>query len=125
MGGSPSVALNPHTPAEMIENVLDLVDHVLVMTVNPGFGGQAYIPTMLDKIRSIRGWIVEGGYDVDIEVDGGVKADWTIAQCCDAGANCFIAGSGMFAYPTLKEGCDALRAVAQKAQAGDVMAKPN
>ena len=63
--------------------------------------------------------------DVDIEVDGGVKADWTIAQCCDAGANCFIAGSGMFAYPSLKEGCDALRAVAQKAQAGDVMAKPN
>merc|ERR1719486_1185762 len=49
-GGSPSVALNPHTPAEMIENVLDLCDHVLVMTVNPGFGGQAYIPTMVDKI---------------------------------------------------------------------------
>ncbi len=48
-GGSPSVALNPHTPAEMIENVMDMVDHVLVMTVNPGFGGQAYIPTMLDK----------------------------------------------------------------------------
>ena len=125
LGGSPSVALNPHTPAEMVKNVLCDVDHVLVMTVNPGFGGQAYIPTMLDKIRTIRGWIVEGGYDVDIEVDGGVKADWTIAQCCDAGANCFIAGSGMFAYPSLKEGCDALRAVAQKAQAGDVMAKPN
>merc|ERR1711924_76247 len=79
----------PHTPAEMVKNVLCDVDHVLVMTVNPGFGGQAYIPTMLDKIRTIRGWIVEGGYDVDIEVDGGVKADWTIAQCCDAGANCF------------------------------------
>merc|ERR1719422_1682316 len=123
-GGSPSVALNPHTPAEMIENVLDMVDHVLVMTVNPGFGGQAYIPTMLDKIRTIRGWIVEGGYDVDIEVDGGVKADWTIAQCCDAGANCFIAGSGMFAYPTLKEGCDALRAVALEAQAGKVLPPP-
>ena len=54
MGGSPSVALNPSTPAEAIENVLDLVDHVLVMTVNPGFGGQAYIPTMTDKIRKIR-----------------------------------------------------------------------
>merc|ERR1712094_133869 len=66
----PSVALNPHTPAEMVKNVLCDVDHVLVMTVNPGFGGQAYIPTMLDKIRTIRGWIVEGGYDVDIEVDG-------------------------------------------------------
>jgi hypothetical protein len=67
-GGSPSVALNPHTPAEMIENVLDMVDHVLVMTVNPGFGGQAYIPTMTDKIRKIRKWIVDGGHDVDIEV---------------------------------------------------------
>ena len=125
MGGSPSVALNPSTPAEAVENILDLVDHVLVMTVNPGFGGQAYIPTMTEKIRKIRKWIVDRGLDIDIEVDGGVKADWTIAQCCDAGANCFIAGSGMFAYPTLKEGCDALRAVAQKAQAGDVMAKPN
>merc|ERR1712147_390158 len=123
-GGSPSVALNPHTPAEMIENVLDMVDHVLVMTVNPGFGGQAYIPTMLDKIRTIRQWIVEGGYDVDIEVDGGVKADWTISQCCDAGANCFIAGSGMLAYPTLKEGCDALRAVAKDAQGGKVLPPP-
>ena len=63
-----SVALNPHTPAEMIENVLDLVDHVLVMTVNPGFGGQAYIPTMTDKIRKIRKWGVDRGLDFDIEV---------------------------------------------------------
>jgi len=73
-GGSPSVALNPHTPAEMVENVLDLVDHVLVMTVNPGFGGQAYIPTMLEKIKKIRQWGVYRGLDFDIEVDGGVKA---------------------------------------------------
>merc|ERR1712164_34369 len=68
-GGSPSVALNPHTPAETIENVLDLVDHVLVMTVNPGFGGQAYIPTMLSKITQLRRIILENGYNVDIEVD--------------------------------------------------------
>jgi len=123
-GGSPSVALNPHTPAEMVENVLDLVDHVLVMTVNPGFGGQAYIPTMLEKIKKIRQWGVDRGLDFDIEVDGGVKADWTIAQCADAGANCFIAGSGMFAYEDLSEGCEALRKVAVAAQKGDVMAKP-
>jgi ribulose-phosphate 3-epimerase len=122
-GGSPSVALNPHTPAEMVENVLDLVDHVLVMTVNPGFGGQAYIPTMLDKIRKLRQWSVDRNLDFDIEVDGGVKADWTIAACCDAGANCFIAGSGMFAFPTLKEGCDALRNIAIDAQNGKVMQK--
>jgi ribulose-phosphate 3-epimerase len=120
-GGSPSVALNPHTPAEMIENVLDLVDHVLVMTVNPGFGGQAYIPTMIEKIKKIRKWGVDRGLDFDIEVDGGVKADWTIAACADAGANCFIAGSGMFAYDSLAEGCSELREIAVAAQKGTVM----
>merc|ERR1712160_174821 len=76
-----------------LTNVMDKVDHVLVMTVNPGFGGQNYIPTMLEKIKKIRKWAVDGGFDIDIEVDGGVKADWTIAQCADAGANCFIARS--------------------------------
>jgi ribulose-phosphate 3-epimerase len=121
MGGSPSVALNPHTPAEMIENVLDKVDHVLVMTVNPGFGGQAYIPTMLEKIKKIRKWGVDRGHDFDIEVDGGVKADWTIAQCADAGANCFIAGSGMFKYDDLSVGCSELRQIATAAQAGKIM----
>jgi len=120
-GGSPSVALNPHTPAEMIENVLDKVDHVLVMTVNPGFGGQAYIPTMVDKIRKIRKWIVDRGLDIDIEVDGGVKADWTIAACADAGANCFIAGSGLFAYDDLKVGTEELRSIALDAQKGKVL----
>jgi ribulose-phosphate 3-epimerase len=120
-GGSPSVALNPHTPAEMIENVLDLVDHVLVMTVNPGFGGQAYIPTMLEKIKKIRKWGVDRGLDFDIEVDGGVKADWTIAACADAGANCFIAGSGMFAYEKLSDGCSELRQIAAAAQKGHVL----
>lgn len=122
-GGSPSVALNPHTPAEMIENVLDLVDHVLVMTVNPGFGGQAYIPTMVDKIRKIRKWGVDRGLDFDIEVDGGVKADWTIAACADAGANCFIAGSGMFAYDDLSVGCAELRTIAEAAMKGKVLPK--
>eukprot|EP00746_Dinoflagellata_sp_MGD_P149104 gnl/MRDRNA2_/MRDRNA2_81179_c0_seq1.p1 gnl/MRDRNA2_/MRDRNA2_81179_c0~~gnl/MRDRNA2_/MRDRNA2_81179_c0_seq1.p1 ORF type:complete len:337 (+),score=74.00 gnl/MRDRNA2_/MRDRNA2_81179_c0_seq1:80-1090(+) len=123
LGGSPSVALNPHTPSEMVINVLDMVDHVLVMTVNPGFGGQAYIPTMLKKITELRTAIVAGGYDVDIEVDGGIKADWTLSECAAAGANCFIAGSGMFAYPTLKEGCDALRKVAEDAQNGKLTPK--
>jgi ribulose-phosphate 3-epimerase len=64
---------------------------------------------------------VDRGLDFDIEVDGGVKADWTIAQCAEAGANCFIAGSGMFAYDDLSEGCEALRKVAVAAQKGDVM----
>ena len=123
LGGSPSVAMNPHTPMEMVKNVLDMVDHVLVMTVNPGFGGQAYIPTMISKITELRKTIIDKGLDVDIEVDGGIKADWTLSQCCHAGANCFIAGSGMFAYPTLKEGCDALRKVALDAQSGIVLTK--
>lgn len=123
LGGSPSVALNPHTPAEMVESVLDKVDHVLVMTVNPGFGGQAYIPTMVDKIRKLRTWCVDRGYDYDIEVDGGVKANWTIAECADAGANCFIAGSGMFAYDDLSVGCAELRKVATEAMKGTVLAR--
>ena len=125
LGGSPSVALNPHTPFEMIKNVMDMVDHVLVMTVNPGFGGQAYIPTMLNKIREIREFIVNNNLNIDIEVDGGIKANWTISQCAAAGANCFIAGSGMFAYPTLKEGCDELREVAKDAQDGKVLPEPS
>lgn len=120
LGGSPSVALNPSTPASAVENVLDLVDHVLVMTVNPGFGGQAYIPSMVDKIRAIRTMIIERDLDVDIEVDGGIKADKTLAACAEAGANCFIAGSGMFAYSSLKEGCDELRKVATAAQKCDI-----
>ena len=124
LGGSPSVAMNPHTPMEMVKNVLDMVDHVLVMTVNPGFGGQAYIPTMLDKISDLRETIINKNLDIDIEVDGGIKADWTLSQCCAAGANCFIAGSGMFAYPSLKEGCDALRQVGLEAQAGKILQKP-
>ena len=125
LGGSPSVALNPHTPFEMVKDVMDMVDHVLVMTVNPGFGGQAYIPTMLNKIRQIREFIIKNNLNIDIEVDGGIKANWTISQCAAAGANCFIAGSGMFAYPTLKEGCDELRAVAKNAQNGEVLSEPN
>ena len=125
LGGSPSVALNPHTPFEMVKDVMDMVDHVLVMTVNPGFGGQAYIPTMLNKIRQIREFIIKNNLNIDIEVDGGIKANWTISQCAAAGANCFIAGSGMFAYPTLKEGCDELREVAKDAQNGKVLPEPN
>merc|ERR1712094_40086 len=113
MGGSPSVALNPSTPAEAVENILDLVDHLLVMTVNPGFGGQAYIPTMTDKIRKIRRWIIDGDYDVDIEVDGGIKATKeTIGACAEAGANCFIAGSGLFAYEDLSQGVKELTELA-------------
>ena len=101
----------------MVENVLDLVDHVLVMTVNPGFGA-AYIPTMTDKIRKIRQWGVDRGLDFDIEVDGGVKADWT-TPCAEAGANCFIAGSACsLRGPPV--GCAELPTIAGAAQQGKV-----
>src|SRR5689334_4901938 len=73
LGATPAVALNPATPAEAVRHVLDLVGMVLVMTVNPGFGGQSYIGTMEPKIETIRRWIVEGGHDVDLEVDGGIS----------------------------------------------------
>jgi len=121
LGGSPSVAMNPHTPVEAVRNVLDLCDHVLIMTVNPGFGGQAYIPTMISKIEELRKIIVDRNLDIDIEVDGGVKANWTIAECAHAGANCFIAGSGMFAYDSLTDGCNELRTIADAAQKGEVL----
>ena len=74
--------------------------------------------------RKIRKFVIEKNLNIDIEVDGGIKANWTISQCAEAGANCFIAGSGMFAYPTLKEGCEDLRRVAQDAQNGKVLAEP-
>ena len=89
------MALNPATPPENVEYVLDLVSMVLVMTVNPGFGGQAYIATMEAKIRRLRQVIIERGLDVDIEVDGGIAPD-TVAGAAGAGANVLVAGSALF-----------------------------
>lgn len=95
LGAQPAVALNPSTPASAIEHVLDLVDMVLVMTVNPGFGGQAYIATMEPKIAEIKTMIDSRGLDIDIEVDGGINAG-TIQGAANAGANWFIAGSALY-----------------------------
>ena len=80
-----------------------------------------HLHRVLGKIRQ---YVIEKNLNIDIEVDGGIKANWTISQCAEAGANCFIAGSGMFAYPTLKEGCDELRSVAQDAQNGKIISEP-
>ena len=100
LGANAAVALNPATPASAIEHVLDLVDLVLVMTVNPGFGGQAYIPTMEPKIREVRDLIERRGLagQVDVEVDGGIGPA-TIAGAAAAGANVLIAGSALFRDP--------------------------
>ena len=73
---------------------------------------------MISTQEKIRKWIVDRNLDVDIEVDGGIKADWTIAACAEAGANCFIAGSGLFKYADLAQGCLELRTLAQAAQRG-------
>ena len=97
MGATAAVALNPHTPASTVEHVLDLIDMVLVMTVNPGFGGQAYIQTMEPKIREVRDMITARGLGdaVNVEVDGGIGPS-TIAGAAAAGANVLIAGSALY-----------------------------
>ena len=95
LGCSPAAALNPSTPLDSIASVLDMLDMVLIMTVNPGFGGQAYIESMESKVASLRNLINEGGYDVDIEVDGGLSAK-TIVEAAGAGANMIVAGSSVF-----------------------------
>ena len=94
LGCRAGVSLNPHTPVDVIEYVRELLDFVLVMTVNPGFGGQSYIDACTAKIALIR----EKYPDLPIEVDGGIKAN-TIARASQAGANIFVSGSGIFSQP--------------------------
>ncbi len=116
LGAAAAVALNPATPVEAVTNVLDLVEMVLVMTVNPGFGGQAYIPTMEPKIAELRRVIVERGLDVDIEVDGGIGPS-TIGGAAGAGANVLVAGSSLFRDPEGKaHAVTELRELAVRAQ---------
>ena len=115
-GARAAVALNPSTPISAVEHVLDLVEMVLVMTVNPGFGGQAYISTMEPKVRELRDLIVERGLDVDIEVDGGISPD-TVADAASAGANVLIAGSALYRDPQgLAHAVSDLRERAEAAQ---------
>jgi len=95
LGKKPCVVLNPHTPPEAIEYVLGDVAQVLVMSVNPGFGGQKFIPSALHKIARLRQMIDARGLAVDIEVDGGVKVD-NVGEVCAAGANVIVSGSGVF-----------------------------
>ena len=90
------VALNPATPVSAIEELLPFLDIVLVMTVNPGFGGQAFIPAMLGKVKRLRKIIGENGYSARIEVDGGVKADATAQDSVRAGSTILVAGTAIF-----------------------------
>lgn len=94
-GVKASVVINPGTPVEVVKNVLNLVDQVLVMTVNPGFGGQAFLPETMDKVRELVILREVNQLDFDIEVDGGID-DETIGIAKEAGANVFVAGSYVF-----------------------------
>lgn len=118
LGAQAAVTINPSTPLSAIEHVLDMVEMVLIMTVNPGFGGQRYIASMESKVSELKTMIDTRGLDVDIEVDGGIGPA-TIEAAAGAGANVFVSGSALFNYPSLSEGVDDLRRLASSAhQAG-------
>ncbi len=117
LGAKAAVAVSPATPTSAFAHVLDLVDLVLVMTVNPGFGGQSYIATMEPKIAEARRMVLEGGYDVDVEVDGGIGPS-TVAAAAAAGANVLVAGSALYRDPEgLAHAVTDLRSRAEAARA--------
>ncbi|GKV67754.1 ribulose-phosphate 3-epimerase [Sporosarcina sp. NCCP-2716] len=94
-GVKPGVVLNPHTPVESIQHVLEDIDLVLFMTVNPGFGGQKFIPSVVPKVKQLSDMLKERGLSVDIEIDGGITPE-TIGPCVEAGATVFVAGSAVY-----------------------------
>ncbi len=97
------VSLNPHTPISVLENILDDIDLVLIMSVNPGFGGQSFIPHSLDKIRQLKEMFIKNGANhIEIEVDGGIKFE-NIKEISDAGCDIFVSGSGIFKVENPKE----------------------
>jgi len=101
-GCQAAVALNPATPLETVEYVLADLDMVLIMSVNPGFGGQVFLPSSLGKIELLRSQLKRAKLDVDIQVDGGIKAD-NVGDVVAAGANVIVSGSGIFGTPDYKE----------------------
>jgi ribulose-phosphate 3-epimerase len=116
LGARAAVALNPSTPAVAVSDVLDLVDLVLVMTVNPGFGGQSYIASMERKIAQVRQMIDASGRRIELEVDGGIAVS-TIAGASGAGADAFIAGTSLYNHPAgLSSAVSELRALAHAAR---------
>ena len=114
-GATAGVALNPATPASAVAHVLDLVGLVLVMTVNPGFGGQDYLGSMEAKIEEVRAMIDASGKDIDLEVDGGIS-DTTAGAVAKAGARVLVAGSALYKHEGgLKEAVAAIRSAAEEA----------
>ena len=108
--------LNPSTPAQALEAVLGDLDQVLVMTVNPGYGGQKFIASMMNKVRVLHDWIEERALDVDLEIDGGVGPE-TIGRCAEAGANVFVAGTAVFGAEDYAGAIGELRKAALAARA--------
>ncbi|MEW6260144.1 MAG: ribulose-phosphate 3-epimerase [Thermodesulfobacteriota bacterium] len=108
LGCRPGVALNPATPPEGLAYILNELDFVLVMSVNPGFGGQAFIPSALDKIRAVRSMLTDRGLDRHIQVDGGIN-ETTIGEVAKAGCDIFVAGSAIFGRPPYAETIARLR----------------
>ena len=108
-GCKSGLVLNPHVGLDVLKYVLDKVDMILLMSVNPGFGGQSFIPSTLDKLREVRALIDSSGYDIRLEVDGGVSAK-NIAEIAAAGADTFVAGSAIFNAPDYAEVIAEMRA---------------
>jgi ribulose-phosphate 3-epimerase len=108
-GCKAGLVFNPGTPLHYLDYVLDKIDMILLMSVNPGFGGQSFIPSALDKLRQVRKIIDDSGLDIRLEIDGGVKAD-NIRAIKEAGADTFVAGSAIFGKPDYKQVIDDMRA---------------
>ena len=107
-GCSAGIVLNPATSLDCLDYIIDKVDIILLMSVNPGFGGQSFIPSTLKKLQQTRKRIIDSGRDIRLEVDGGVKVD-NIAEIAKAGADMFVAGSAIFGEPDYKAVIDAMR----------------
>ncbi|MBW2086081.1 MAG: ribulose-phosphate 3-epimerase, partial [Deltaproteobacteria bacterium] len=108
-GMRPGVSLNPSTPLNILEYVMDDLDLVMIMSVNPGFGNQSFIPKSLEKIRRLREMVSASGRDIQIEVDGGIKIN-NIAKVAEAGANVFVSGSGVFGQPDYRATIEQMQA---------------
>ena len=107
-GCKAGLVFNPATPLHHLEHVMDKLDLILIMSVNPGFGGQSFIPEALKKVRAVREMIDASGRDIMLEVDGGIKVE-NIAEVARAGADTFVAGSAIFGKPDYKGIIDAMR----------------
>ncbi|SDH33337.1 ribulose-5-phosphate 3-epimerase [Vibrio xiamenensis] len=108
-GCKAGVVLNPATPLSCLDYIIDKVDMILLMSVNPGFGGQSFIPHTLDKLRAVRERIDASGREIRLEIDGGVKVD-NIREIAEAGADMFVAGSAIFGQPDYQAVIDEMRA---------------